>query len=69
MKKIGIITYFHFYNYGTVLQAFALESLISKMGASACELINYEFQEIKEESKIQILKTRLKRLIYYLLDL
>ncbi|WP_106829654.1 polysaccharide pyruvyl transferase family protein [Parabacteroides pacaensis] len=69
MKKIGIITYFHFYNYGTVLQAFALESLISKMGSTVCELINYEFQEIKEESKIQIVKTRLKRLLYYLFNL
>lgn len=69
MKKIGIITYFHFYNYGTVLQAFALESLISKMEDTTCELINYEFQEIKKKSKIRIIKTRLKRLVYYIFNL
>lgn len=69
MKRIGIITYFHFYNYGTVLQALALEALIRKMGFSKCELINYEFLEKKEKSKIQLIKTRLKRLVYYLFDL
>ena len=30
-KKIGIITYYNFYNYGSVLQAYALSKFINSL--------------------------------------
>lgn len=42
MKKIGIITMlYHNYNYGGVLQAFALQKAITKLGYDV-EQINYD---------------------------
>lgn len=38
--KIGIVTWFHYKNYGTVLQAYALQSFLKSQGYK-CELINY----------------------------
>lgn len=40
MKKIGIITGYRIINYGSVLQAYATQNAISKMGYSA-ELVHY----------------------------
>ncbi len=41
MKKVGIITYYHYYNYGTVLQAYALQNVIERMGGYSVELIDF----------------------------
>lgn len=40
MKKIGIMTWYTYDNFGSVLQAYALEQTLSKLGYDA-ELINY----------------------------
>lgn len=40
-KVVGILTYHTGYNYGASLQAFALSSIIKKMGIE-CEIINFE---------------------------
>lgn len=40
-KTVGILTYHTGYNYGASLQAFALSTVINKMGIS-CEIINFE---------------------------
>lgn len=40
MKSVGIITYHHYYNYGTILQAFALQKKIETLGYNA-EVIDY----------------------------
>lgn len=42
MKKVGIITIHHIYNYGSVLQAFALQHVCEQLGCEA-EIINYCF--------------------------
>ena len=67
MKKIGIITYFHYDNYGTMLQGYALSRAINDIGGEniKSEIIDYRFQE-KLISKRQLLKIRLKRLLIYL---
>ncbi len=43
MKKIGILTYVYAGNYGTELQAFALERTINRMGYDA-EVIDFKYQ-------------------------
>lgn len=44
MKKIGILTYHTGFNYGASLQAYALLSVIKKMGYD-CEIINFETEQ------------------------
>ena len=46
MKKIGILTYHSGYNYGASLQAYALQTIIEKMGYDV-EIINFEKDEFK----------------------
>ena len=41
MKRVGIITYHHYYNYGTMLQALALQIKIEQLGYEA-ELIDFK---------------------------
>ena len=60
MKKVGIITYHKFYNYGSMLQAFALEEYLNNNGANA-EIINYIIKD-RKESKKDILFSRIKRI-------
>ena len=40
MNKVGIITYHSAYNYGSVLQAYATQVAVKKLGFDA-EIINY----------------------------
>ncbi len=63
MKTIGIITYHHYYNYGTMLQAYALQKKIEKLGYAA-ELI--DFKQNNEVSGLGLLKIRLKRISTYI---
>lgn len=51
MKKIGIITYHSAYNYGSVLQAYATQYALEKLGYDS-EIINYR---MKEQRKIYAL--------------
>jgi hypothetical protein len=46
MKKISLITYHAAHNYGAVLQAYATQYTIEKMGC-ACEIINFQPDTIK----------------------
>ncbi len=41
MKRVGIITLHCSYNYGSVLQAYALQSIIAKLGEYDVKIINY----------------------------
>lgn len=63
MKSVGIITYHHYYNYGTMLQAYALQHKISELGYRA-ELI--DFKQDNSLSKYEMLKLRLRRLPVYI---
>lgn len=68
-KKIGIVTYFYFYNYGTMLQAYALEHYIKELDDSVtCEIVNYVFGEKTCIPRKGIIRTRIKRLLHYLLE-
>lgn len=56
IKKVGIMTYFDFYNQGTMLQAYALEKKIIDYGYEA-EIINYT---LKDKNKPLFLKIKYK---------
>lgn len=51
METIGIITYHSAYNYGSVLQAYATQSAVKKLGLDS-EIINYR---MKEQRKVYAL--------------
>ena len=40
MKKVGIITFHAAHNYGSMLQAYALQQTVLKLGYE-CEIINF----------------------------
>lgn len=63
MKSIGIITYHHYYNYGTMLQAFALQRKVELLGY-ASELI--DFKQNNTPTTLQLLGIRIKRLPAYI---
>lgn len=65
MKKIGIITYHHYYNYGTVLQAYALQKAVESVSGCSAEIIDYRSAEEKKLSKFQLIRLRLRRLHVY----
>ncbi len=70
MKKIGIISYFNYYNYGSMLQGYALQKYISGMSSDVdCEIINYRNQATGKASKLELLKIRLKRITFYITHL
>lgn len=65
-KRIGIISYFNYYNYGSMLQGFALQRFISGMSDSInCEIINYKNLPTGKASKSGLIKIRLKRFFFY----
>ena len=63
MKTIGIITYHHYYNYGTMLQALALVEKVKQLGYLA-ELI--DFKQDNSLSKYEMIKLRIKRIPIYI---
>lgn len=63
MKTIGIITYHHYYNYGTMLQALALQEKVEQLGYQA-ELI--DFKQDNSLSIYEMLKLRIKRMPVYI---
>lgn len=68
-KKIGVITYCYFYNYGTMLQAFATQLLFEKNQGVEAELIDYRFGNKTAPRKFDILKIRIKRIFVYLWEM
>lgn len=62
MKKVGIITYHHYNNYGTMLQALALQNMIENLGYD-CEII--DFKQNNQLKKTELLKVRIKRIGIY----
>ena len=65
-KKLGIATYYYFYNYGTVLQGFATQLLFDKQKNMAAELIDFRFASKTAPKKIDIILTRIRRLFVYM---
>lgn len=66
MKKIGILTYHKYYNYGTVLQAYALQHYISRNFDCEAEIIDYVARN--EFVGRKLVFTRIKRLGAYIKD-
>lgn len=65
IKKVGIITYFYFYNYGTILQGFATQLLFNKFPNTVSEIIDYRFGTKTSPRKVDILRIRMKRIFVY----
>ena len=65
MKKVGIITYHHHYNYGTVLQAYALQKAISMIDGYDAEVIDYRFENEKRLSRAELILLRIRRVGVY----
>lgn len=69
MKKIGIITIHKIYNYGSVLQAYALQNVCESMGYIV-EIIDYkfpnEYHRAKSNTKSVVLLSFKEKLIKYL---
>jgi len=65
MNKVGIVTYALFYNYGTALQAYALQQAVASLPQTEAELIDYRFNEKLKRSAWWYLKVRIKRFFYY----
>lgn len=63
MCKVGIITYHHYYNYGTMLQALALQQVIEKLGYDA-EII--DFKQSNQLSKSSLALLRIRRMGIYI---
>lgn len=65
-NKVGIITFHHSYNCGSMLQTFALQSMIKKLGFK-CEIINFSNEGQKKVYSVlpegKDLKNRIKRFI------
>lgn len=64
-KKVGIITYFYFYNYGTMLQGFATQLLFNKFQNIDSEIIDYRFGTKTSPRKVDIFLIRMKRIFVY----
>ena len=41
MKRVGLISYHSGHNYGTMLQAYALQRVINSLGDNSSEYIHY----------------------------
>lgn len=70
MKKIGIISYFNYYNYGSMLQGYALQRYISGMSENIdCEIINYRNLTTGKASRWKLLNIRVRRIAFYITHL
>jgi len=63
MKSVGIITYHHYYNYGTMLQAYALQKKIELLGYHS-ELI--DFKQNNNPTALQLIGIRIRRIPAYI---
>ena len=66
MKKVGIITYHHYYNYGTALQAYALQKAIDNIEGYQAELIDFRSHEEKQLGRWQLILLRIRRIPAYI---
>lgn len=68
MGKIGILTYFNYINYGSMLQGYATQKAFQKYlsDPNECVLINYRYQSRVKKSKLSLLLLRFKRLYHYI---
>ena len=66
MKKIGILTFHRAYNYGAVLQVYALQQTIA-MNGNECEIIDYRTPRVEEWFHARTTKAKLKRIALLLL--
>lgn len=63
-KSVGIITWHYYTNYGSALQAYAMQSSLTSLGWESC-IINYrnkrfgKYNPVKEKVKIFLDKTRI----------
>lgn len=65
MKKVGIVTFYRAYNYGAVLQAYALAERIKSLGYE-CEIIDYSmagFLELRKRNRVRSLYEKIKRIL------
>ena len=64
--KIAIITWFHYHNYGTMLQAFALSKFLTKKGYEV-DIINYipngKLLTLPSDSEIEYYLKKIKKKI------
>ena len=63
MKKVGIITFHAAHNYGSMLQAYALQQVILNMGYQ-CEIINFRTERQKNIYKPTYLKGTIMRKMF-----
>lgn len=68
MKKIGVITYHAAYNYGSVLQAYATQFAIERLGFKT-EIINYRMREQRNAYKLYRTKYGIRPLLKDLMQL
>jgi hypothetical protein len=64
MRKVGIVTYYNIYNYGSVLQAYALQKAVESIGYRAV-IIDYANMRMKHNIIMRSL-TYINRLFYSL---
>lgn len=69
MNKIGIVTYHGSENYGSVLQAYALQKTVSNITEKPCKIINYVSDEQKNLYKIFFKPINLKSIVKNLIVL
>lgn len=65
MKAVGIITYHHYYNYGTALQAFALQKAIEGITNASTEIIDFRASDEKKLTRMQLIRLRFRRVLVY----
>ena len=63
MKKVGVITFHDYDNYGAILQSYALQTCLTRMGAQA-EIIDYACDYIR--NPFQLRRIRNKGLFNYI---
>ena len=68
-KKVGIITYHAAHNYGSMLQAYALQQTILRMGFD-CEIINFRTKRQREMYTPRFMNEKsIRKIIKYILTL
>lgn len=63
MKKIGIITFHNSYNCGSMLETYAMQEAIAKMGCRDLEIINFSSEGQKKLYSIFLEATSLKNIV------
>ena len=68
MKKVGVLTFHASFNYGSMLQAFALQRILEKLGYEP-EIINFRTEKQKElysyNRKLKSFKEIIRRILLF----